>query len=63
VNEFPADQVPVESDDLARELCSSTREVGVGCVSVSTWDVTVMMRNLEFARARRRELVETGSKV
>ena len=60
--EFPADQVPTETDDVARELFSSTREVGVGCVSASTWDVKVMMRNLEFARTRRRELVETRSK-
>ena len=58
--EFPADHVPTETDDVARELFSSAREVGVGCVSVSTWDVTVMMRNLEFARTRRRESMETG---
>ena len=62
MNEVPADHVPAESDDVARELFSSTREVGVGCVSVSTWDVSVMMRNLEFARTRRRQLVETGSR-
>ena len=58
--EIPADHVPAETDDVARELFSSTREVGVGCASVSTWDVTVMMRNLEFARTRRRELMGTG---